>query len=101
MRRFRAYEEEASCYAAWLIAECGSADALPAFTNFARADIEVIVAFHRDGAAPPWHAFFDHWNRDVQRGATRVVPFEPKPIPPFEPRHIEPQEVIQEVDDPV
>jgi hypothetical protein len=93
LERFRAYEEEASSYAAWLIADSGNADALPAFTNFARADIEAIVAYHRDGAAPPWHAFFEDWNRE----AKSLRPFEPKPIPAFEPRHIEPQEVIQSV----
>ena len=93
--RFRAYEEEASQYATWLLADCGCADALPAFTNFARADIEAIVAFHRDGIAPVWHDFFARWNREQ---AASVRPFEPRPIPPFTPRWIEPQEVIQEVD---
>jgi hypothetical protein len=93
--RFRAYEEEASEYATWLLADCGCPEALPAFTNFARADIEAIVAFHRDGIAPVWHEFFDRWSREQAAG---VRPFEPKPIPPFTPRWIEPQEVIQEVD---
>ncbi len=97
--RFRAYEEEASAYAAWLLADTGNRAALPAFTNFARADIETIVAFHRDGMAPIWHEFFEGWNRDVTAGRRQVQPFEPKPIPPFAPRTIEPQEVIQEVDD--
>jgi alpha-amylase/alpha-mannosidase (GH57 family) len=97
LRRFRTYEEEASRYAAWLLLDTGSAGAVPAFTNFARADIEAIVAFHRDGAAPPWHAFFDRWQREVQAGERTLRLFEPKPIPPFEPRHIDPQEVIQEV----
>jgi hypothetical protein len=96
--RFRAYEEEASQYATWLLADTGNADALPAFTNFARADIEAIVGFHRDGIAPVWHEFFDGWNREVQGGKRIVARFEPKPIPAFTPRPIEPQEVIQEVD---
>jgi hypothetical protein len=96
--RFRAYEEEASRYATWLIADSGCADALPAFTNFARADIEAIVAFHRDGIAPVWHEFFERWNREVAAGARALRVFDPKPIPPFTPLHIEPQEVIQEVD---
>ena len=98
LRRFRAYEEEASGYAAWLLADSDNADALPAFTNFARADIEAIVAFHRDGIAPIWHDFFDRWNGDVAASRRTLVPFAPKPIPPFAPRWIEPQEVIQEVD---
>lgn len=96
--RFREYEEEASQYAVWLLADSGNADALPAFTNFARADIEAIVAFHRDGIAPVWHEFFDQWNREAGGGKRNVAPFDPKLIPPFTPRHIEPQEVIQEVD---
>ena len=63
-----------------------------------RADIEAIVGFHRDGIAPVWHEFFDQWNREVQDGRRRLLPFEPRAIPPFMPRWIEPQEVIQEVD---
>jgi hypothetical protein len=99
LQRFRAYEEEASEYAAWLLRETGNADILPGFTNFARADIEVIVAFHRDGHAPVWHSFFDDWNAKVVRGELKLRPFEPKPIPLFTPLPIEPQEVIQENDE--
>jgi hypothetical protein len=95
--RFRAYEEEASAYAAWLLMDSGNADSLPAFTNFARADIEAIVDFHRDGTAPIWHEFFENWNEGVNAGRRSVVPFEPKAIPLFTPRPIEPQEVIQAV----
>jgi hypothetical protein len=98
LQDFRGYEEEASQYAAWLLTEAGCADALPAFTNFARADIEAIVGFHRDGIAPVWQQFFDSWNSEVARGTRRLRAFEPKPIPPFTPLPIEPQEVIQEVD---
>src|SRR5262249_47686752 len=85
--RFRAYEEEASQYATWLLADCGCADALPAFTNFARADIEAIVAFHRDGIAPVWHEFFDRWSREQAAG---VRPFEPQPTPHFTARRTHP-----------
>src|SRR5262249_2031692 len=46
---FREYEEEASQYAAWLLGDIGSPEALADFTNFARADIEAIVGFHRHG----------------------------------------------------
>jgi hypothetical protein len=98
LRAFREYEEEASQYAAWLLADAGCPEALPAFTNFARADIEAIVGFHRDGIAPVWSACFAEWNAAVARGEKELRPFEPKPIPPFTPRYIEPQEVIQEVD---
>jgi hypothetical protein len=95
LERFRHYEEEASQYAAWLLADTGSPDAVPGFTVFARADIEAIVAFHRDGAAPVWHRFFADWRARVDRGERAVCPFAPKPIPAFTPVRIEPQEVIQ------
>jgi hypothetical protein len=95
---FRAYEEEASQYAAWLLANTASADALPSFTNFARADIEAIVAFHRDGTAPVWHTFFADWNARLARGEFCLRPFEPKPIPPFTPVAIPLQKVIQAVE---
>ena len=98
LQRFRAYEEEASQYAMWLLLDTGNADILLGFTNFARADIEAIVAFHRDGHAPVWHSFFDDWNEKVARGELKLRPFEPRPMPPFTPLPIEPQEVIQEVD---
>jgi hypothetical protein len=97
LQRFRAYEEEASQYATWLLADSGNPDAVAAFTNFARADIEAIVAFHRDGVAPVWREFFHRWNSEREAGKCRVQPFEPKAIPPFSPRRIEPQEVIRGV----
>jgi hypothetical protein len=96
LRRFRAYEEEASEYAAWLLLDTGNADALAGFANFARADIEAIVAFHRDGHAPAWRHFFADWNARVARGELELRPFAPRPVPAFAPRSIEPQEVIQE-----
>jgi hypothetical protein len=92
---FRRYEEEASGYATWLLGHTGHADAIPAFTNFARADIEAIVAFHRDGTAPAWHTFFADWNAQVARGERHLRGFEPKPVPPFTPVGMTPQEVIQ------
>jgi hypothetical protein len=98
LQRFRAYEEEASEYGAWLFVDIGTAEALPAFHNFARADIEAIVSFHRDGIAPVWVRFFADWNARVARGELRIRVFEPRPIPPFQPIAIEPQEVIQEAD---
>ena len=98
LQRFRAYEEEASQYAMRLLLDSGNADIHLGFTNFARADIEAIVAFHRDGHAPVWHSFFDDWNKKASRGELKLRPFEPRPIPPFTPLPIEPQEVIQEVD---
>jgi hypothetical protein len=96
--RFREYEEEASQFAAWLLLDVGHAEALPAFTCFARADIEAIVGFHRNGLAPIWHTFFTDWNARIARGELQLQPFEPKAIPAFTPLAITPQEVIQEVD---
>lgn len=98
LEQFRAYEEEASAYAVWLLAETGNADVVPGFTVFARADIEAIVGFHRDGIAPVWHAFFAAWQRRRERGEVDIAAFAPKSIPAFTPLPIEPQEVIQEVD---
>lgn len=98
LRRFHEYEEESSQYAVWLLIDTGCADALPGFTLFARADIEAIVAFHRDGLAPVWLPFFADWCERAQCGTLEVRSFEPKPIPRFTPIPIEAQEVIQEVD---
>jgi hypothetical protein len=95
LQRFRTYEEEASQYAAWLLLDTDNSDILARFTNFARADIEAIVAFHRDGRAPVWHRLFDDWNAKVARGEQELRSFEPRPIPAFKPLHIEPQEVIR------
>lgn len=94
---FRQYEEEASSYAAWLFRETGNSAALDSFTPFARADIEAIVTYHRDGVAPLWSDFFEAWQRKAARGEIEVREFVPKPIPPFTPRQIAPQEVIQAV----
>jgi hypothetical protein len=98
LQHFREYEEEASQHAAWLLLDIGHAGILPSFTNFARADIEVIIALHRDGHAPVWHSFFDDWNAKVARGELKLRPFELRPIPLFTPIPIKPQEVIQGVD---
>lgn len=98
LERFREYEEEASQYATWLLSDIGCTDALPSFILFARADIEAIVGFHRDGIAPIWRTYFEAYQRRVTSGELQLLPFEPKPVPPFTPVHLEPQEVIQEVD---
>src|SRR5262245_37903939 len=95
---FRDYEEEASRYAAWLLGDSGSPQALADFTNFARADTEAIAGFHRHGIAPIWHDFFADWNQEVTEGRRLLTSFQPKPIPNFTPRLIPVQEVIQEVD---
>jgi hypothetical protein len=94
---FREYEEEASRYAAWLLVDTRSAAALDSFTPFARADIEAIVSYHRDGVAPVWNDFFVAWQARVARKEIEVLAFDPKSIPPFTPCPIEPQEVIRGV----
>jgi len=95
---FRRYEEEASGYAHRLLLATDNVEALPAFTNFGRADIECIVGYHRDGIAPIWHDFFANWNHRVAVGELLLEPFRPLDIPDFKPLLIAEQEVIQEVD---
>jgi len=97
LQAFRFYEEEASGYAAWLLIDTGNAMALSSFTPFARADIEAIVRYHRDGVAPIWSEFFAAWQARAARGEIIVREFVPKQIPPFTPRPIQPQEVVQGV----
>jgi hypothetical protein len=94
---FREYEEEASQYAAWLYLDTGNATALPAFHQFARADMEAIVTFHRTGVAPVWKTFFAAWKDRYIHGEFALCPFAPRRIPPFVPAAIAPQEVIQGV----
>jgi hypothetical protein len=94
---FRAYEEEASAYAAWLLLCSAGQGCLASFTCFARADIEAIVSYHRDGIAPIWSEFFAAWTARVEYGEIEPREFTPKPVPPFTPRPITPQEVIQGV----
>ena len=95
---FRAYEEEASEYAAWLLTEIGAPECIPAFTCFARADIECIVGYHRDGLMPIWRDFIAEWNARVARHETTLRPFAPRPIPPFTAAPMAEQEIIQEED---
>jgi hypothetical protein len=97
LQDFRLYEEQASGYAAWLLNDTGNAPALTSFTPFARADIEAIVSYHREGVAPIWNDFFEAWKGRAARGEIDVCKFEPQPIPKFAPCQIEPQEVIRAV----
>jgi hypothetical protein len=99
LQRFREYEDEASGHAAWLLQETGNAAALGSFTLFARADIDAIVSYHRDGVAPIWNEFFAAWQAKAARGEIEVREFVPLPIPPFIPLPIAPQEVVRGVRD--
>jgi len=91
LARFRQYEEEASEYAVGLLTACGCAEAVPAFTAFARADIEAIVGFHRTGTLPSWPEYFADWCRRSDTGPAFVC----RPVPSFQPLPMESQEVIQ------
>ncbi len=94
---FRQYEEEASAYAAWLLIATDNSAAIDSFTLFARADIEAIVTYHREGVAPVWSDFFEAWQTKAARGEIEVREFVPKPIPPFTPLPLAPQEIIRAV----
>jgi hypothetical protein len=94
---FRTYEEEASAYAAWLLLDTGHAEAIDSFTRFARADIEAIVSYHREGVAPIWSEFFAAWQAQAARGEIEVREFAPRSIAPFTPVAIAPQEAIRGV----
>ncbi|MBV9122327.1 MAG: hypothetical protein JO112_03065 [Planctomycetes bacterium] len=94
-----AFEEAASEYGVWLLADLGHAEAIPAYTNFFRADQEAMVQLHRHGSAPDWPEFFARWNQEVAAGARGVRPYQPNPVPSFQPVAFREQEVIQEKDD--
>jgi len=95
LQAFREYEEDASRYAVGLLLEVDCAWAIPAFTNFARADIEAIVSYHHTGTAPIWDEFFAKWRDDVKRGVIHIAPFGPLAIPSFTPIGITPQQVVR------
>jgi hypothetical protein len=97
---YRAFEVESSRFAVWLLAELGHADAVPAYTNFMRADLEALTLYHRTGRAPVWRHFFARWNEEVARGERDVLPFPPEAIPPFELARFERQEILQQQDGP-
>ena len=92
---YRAFEVESSEFAVWLLTELGHEDAVAAFTNFMRADLEALTEFYQSGQAPVWRAFFARWNKEVAAGQRQVEPFRPKPIPAFTPVVIENQEIVQ------
>jgi hypothetical protein len=60
-----------------------------------RADLEAMLAFHRQGELPVWREFFSRWNEDVARGRRAIAPFFPKPVPQFRPVAIDRQEIFQ------
>ena len=96
IKAYRAFEEESSEFAVWLLAELGHTGVVPSYTNFMRADLQALTEFHRNGRAAVWREFFARWNEDVTAGRKQGLSFRPKPIPPFEPVLIEKQEILQE-----
>lgn len=95
---FRAFEEETSEHAVWLLNDLGFAEAVEPYTEFARADLDAMLEFHRTGTAPVWSEFFPAWKADVAKGRIVVKPYRPRPIPSFRPVKIETQEIVQEKD---
>jgi hypothetical protein len=98
IRAFRSFEERASEYAVCALREAGFEAAIPAYTEFFRADAEAMTIFHREGKAPPWPEFFKSWKERASRGELDVRPYAPRPIPEFTVPRIEHQEVVQERD---
>ena len=96
--RFCAFENVASEYAVWLLADIGYPDVVCRYTEFFRADLDSMRIYHREGTAPPWPAFFVDWKESVARGDRKVTRFTPRPVPPFTPVLIREQEVVQERD---
>jgi hypothetical protein len=96
--RFCTFENVASEYAVWLLADIGVPEVIGGYTEFFRADLESMRIYHREGTAPPWPAFFADWKASVARGARKVMPYTPRAVPPFTPVLIQEQEVVQERD---
>lgn len=95
---FAAFEERASEYAVALLDDLGQADLVPAYTAFARADLDAMTVFHRTGRAPVWREFFPAWRAEAARGERQVVPYRPRAVPDFRPVRIQTQEIVQEAD---
>jgi hypothetical protein len=94
-----AHEEAASEFAIGLLGEIRHEWAVRAYTEFARADLEMMLAFHRSERPPIWETFFPDWRRRLARGEVQVRPYARRPIPPdFRPVRIPPQEVYREED---
>ena len=82
-------------FAVWLVANTGNEPFVAAFTNFGRADMEVMRLFHTTGKAPQWREFLAAWNDEVRQGTRSIAPFAPRPIPEFQAIRIPKQEIVQ------
>lgn len=96
---FLRFEQRASEYAVWVVAELGFQSAIAAYTEFFRADADAMTIFHREGKAPPWPEFFAAWKAKAHRGEIKVEAYAPRRVPAFDVPRIEHQEVVQERDD--
>ncbi len=95
LAEYRDYETAASEYAVWLLADLGYESILPAYTNFARADLAAMEQMHRTGTAPAWRDFFAAWNGELARGERQVRPYVAERIPPFQPVRMREQGIVQ------
>ncbi len=94
-----AHEEAASEYAVGLLAEVGHDWAARAYTEFARADLEMMLDFHRHGRGLVWREFYPHWRQRLAAGEILARPYTSRPIPPgFRPVRFPRQEVFREED---
>jgi len=98
LAQWRAFEEQSSEHAVWVLEETAHPEAVWPYSVFFRADLEAMTEFHRTGKEPAWPEFFADWKRKVAAGEIRIDPFRARAVPPFAPRRIETQEVVQEQD---
>jgi hypothetical protein len=94
-----AFEGAASESAVGLLGQVGHDWAVRSYTEFARADAEMMLAFHRHGRAPVWRDFFPAWRQRLARGEVDARPYKPRPVPDgFRPARMPKQEVFREED---
>lgn len=98
IHEFLSFEERASQYAVFVLADLGFGPVVDRYTEFFRADADSMEIFHREGKAPPWPEFFAGWKERARRGEIVVEAYEPLTVPDFEVPRIEHQEVVQERD---
>lgn len=94
--RYHAFEADTSRLAVQLLTELGFSEAIAAYTNFMRADLEAMTQFHRTGRAPVWNTFFSTWNERIAAGQICAAPFPPRPLPHFRPERIPLQRIQQQ-----
>jgi len=94
-----AFEEATHEYAVGLLGDLGHRWAVEPYTEFARSDVELILAFHRGDKALVWRQFFPAWRARLARGEVEARPFEARSVPTdLRPAQFPPQEVHREED---